>query len=84
MAWLIITNGKFKVFLNARGKNMKFSQKINVYTLYEKGVKYEECTSMHAAAGAVWCATQTHRNLTVIEGRWGDCTDGCPGASKYN
>ena len=47
-----------------------------------EGVKYDKCTSTHAAEGAVWCATQVHTNGSVIEGRWGDCTDGCPGASK--
>ena len=50
--------------------------------VYE-GVKYDQCTSTHAAEGAVWCATQVHANETVIEGRWGDCTEGCPGARKY-
>ena len=35
-----------------------------------------------AESGAVWCATQVHDNGTVIEGRWGDCTESCPGASK--
>ena len=50
--------------------------------VYE-GVKYDKCTSTHAAEGAVWCATQVHANGTVIEGRWGDCTEGCPGARKY-
>ena len=50
--------------------------------IYE-GVKYDKCTSTHAAEGAVWCATQVHANETVIEGRWGDCSEGCPGARKY-
>lgn len=46
-------------------------------------MKYDKCTSTHAAEGAVWCATDTHRNGTVIEGRWGDCSEGCPGASTF-
>ncbi len=46
------------------------------------GIEYDQCTSADAAEGAVWCATETQNNGTVIEGRWGDCTDGCPGTSK--
>ena len=54
-----------------------------VFPFVYEGVKYDKCTSTHAAEGAVWCATQVHANETVIEGRWGDCTEGCPGARKY-
>ena len=49
------------------------------------GVDYNECTSVDAAnPGNVWCATEVARefNNTVIDGRWGDCAESCPGASK--
>ena len=50
------------------------------------GVDYNECTSVDAAnPGNVWCATEVARefNNTVIDGRWGDCAESCPGASKF-
>ena len=54
-----------------------------VFPFIYEGVRYNQCTSQDAAEGAVWCATQVSQtNGTVIEGRWGDCTDGCPGARK--
>ena len=53
-----------------------------VFPFIYEGVRYNQCTSQDAAEGAVWCATQVSTNGTVIEGRWGDCTDGCPGARK--
>jgi hypothetical protein len=28
------------------------------------------------------CATEVFNNRTVIDGRWGDCDEGCPGASN--
>ena len=51
------------------------------------GVDYNECTSVDAAnPGNVWCATEVARefNNTVIDGRWGDCAESCPGASKLS
>ena len=49
------------------------------------GVDYNKCTSVDAAnPGNVWCATDVdpEYNNTVIDGRWGDCAESCPGASK--
>lgn len=45
------------------------------------GQTFNRCTSTDAAAGSVWCATQVDKNGEVIEGKWGDCNLGCPGAS---
>jgi len=33
-------------------------------------------------SGTAWCATEVYDNKTVIDGKWGDCDEGCPGASK--
>lgn len=54
-----------------------------VFPFIYEGIEYDGCTSTHAAEGAVWCATQVNQNGTVIEGKWGDCSEGCPGASTH-
>ena len=58
-----------------------------VFPFVYDGVEYNECTSVDAAnPGNVWCATEVapEYNNTVIDGRWGDCAESCPGASKFN
>ena len=56
-----------------------------VFPFRYDGIDYNECTSVDAASPVnVWCATEVARefNNTVIDGRWGDCSENCPGASK--
>ena len=56
-----------------------------VFPFRYDGVDYNECTSVDAANPVnVWCATEVARefNNTVIDGKWGDCSESCPGASK--
>jgi len=45
-----------------------------------KGVRYETCTTDHSENGAPWCAVQVNRLGRVIQGRWGDCAENCPGS----
>lgn len=53
-----------------------------VFPFVYDGNDYDSCTSVDAAEGAVWCATQVDSNGTVLDGRWGDCSVGCPGARR--
>ncbi len=46
------------------------------------GQTFDRCTSTDAAAWSVWCATHVDKDGVVEEGKWGDCSEGCPGASK--
>ena len=47
------------------------------------GQTFNRCTSTDAETGSVWCATKVDDEGVVVEGRWGDCSEGCPGASEY-
>ena len=48
-----------------------------------QGHTFDKCTVVDAVeSGTAWCATEVYDNKTVIDGRWGNCDEGCPGASK--
>ena len=46
------------------------------------GQTFNRCTSTDAQPGSVWCATEVDDKGEVIDGRWGNCDTGCPGASE--
>ena len=47
------------------------------------GQTFNRCTSTDAETGSVWCATKVDDKGVVVEGRWGDCSEGCPGAREF-
>ena len=80
--WSYITINILLTFLPESCKTLGTDSEPCVFPFIYEGVRYNQCTSQDAAEGAVWCATQVSTNGTVIEGRWGDCTEGCPGSSN--
>ncbi len=54
-----------------------------VFPFKYAGQTFDRCTSTDAAPGAVWCATEVDEDGVVVDDRWGDCNEGCPGASEY-
>ena len=55
-----------------------------VFPFTYKNQTFNECTNTDADPGTVWCATETDQQDVVIEERWGDCAESCPGASTYS
>ena len=53
-----------------------------VFPFRYNGQTFDRCTGTDASGNAVWCATEVDKDGDVIEGRWGDCNEGCPGASE--
>jgi hypothetical protein len=51
-----------------------------VFPFRYEGQLFNRCTGTDAEDGSVWCATEVDNTGEVIEGRWGDCDEGCPGA----
>jgi len=42
-------------------------------------VSYNNCTTVESSNGAAWCATEVDSEGTVLENKWQDCDEGCPG-----
>ena len=83
---LLLSLNKFHKYILAACTTLSSSKREPcVFPFVYDGVEYNECTSTDAAnPGNVWCATEVdpEYNNTVIDGRWGDCAESCPGASK--
>jgi len=51
-----------------------------VFPFIYKGVEYDQCTKVFSTKKVAWCATEVDRTGKIIDGRWGDCSESCPGA----
>ncbi|CAB4054633.1 unnamed protein product [Lepeophtheirus salmonis] len=64
-------------------KTIGFDSKFCVFPFIYEGETFNKCTSKDANEGSVWCgATSVNETGHVIEGQWGDCKEGCPGARR--
>lgn len=52
-----------------------------VFPFKYKGKKYSKCTKDESVNGMPWCATKVDRSGKVVNGKWEDCKEGCPGTS---
>lgn len=51
-----------------------------VFPFTYKGQTYKKCTTADSDNGAAWCATEVNPlNNEVVENKWQDCQEGCPG-----
>ena len=55
-----------------------------VFPFIYKNQTFNQCTTEDADIGSVWCATEVDQQGVVVEGRWGDCMESCPGARKLS
>jgi len=58
-------------------KTVKGSQCI--FPFQYKGVTYNSCTTVDSANEAAWCATEVQASGEVVNNKWEDCGDLCPG-----
>ena len=52
-----------------------------VFPFKFKGKTYNKCTKAESVNGMPWCATKVDRSGKVVNGKWDDCQDECPGTS---
>jgi len=52
-----------------------------VFPFKFKGKTYNKCTKDESVNGMPWCATRVDRSGNVLNGKWEDCEEGCPGTS---
>jgi len=52
-----------------------------VFPFKYKGKTYNQCTKDESVNGMPWCATRVDRSGNVLNGKWEDCEEGCPGTS---
>ena len=44
---------------------------------------YDKCTGKDSDFGLPWCAIEVDKDDNhVIDNRWGDCAEGCPGTGN--
>ena len=57
-------------------------QKKCVFPFKYKGITYNKCTKDNSENGQSWCAYKVNRQGVAVDGKWGDCDQGCPGSGK--
>ena len=50
-----------------------------VFPFKYKGTTYTTCTQAESSNGAAWCATEVDTEGVVVNNKWQDCDQGCPG-----
>ena len=75
---------KHFMFISATCETIGSRREPCVFPFKYGGQTFNRCTSTDAETGSVWCATKVDDEGVVVEGRWGDCSEGCPGAREYN
>ena len=54
-----------------------------IFPFIYDGTVYEKCTGKDSDFGLPWCATEVDKDDNhVIDNRWGDCAEGCPGTGN--
>merc|ERR1711976_125381 len=50
-----------------------------VFPFTYKGVTYKSCTTAESDNNKAWCATEVDSEGVVVNNKWQDCAEGCPG-----
>ena len=54
-----------------------------VFPFTYEGKTYNKCTKENSENGKSWCAFKVNRAGVVVNGKWADCNEGCPGLGKF-